>query len=416
MKSIKAISAVALVATLTLAGCSSGANGGDAGGDVTIEFQTGFAVDDGEMTLMKELVSEFEASNQGVTIDLIAAGTDYESDMKVRLAAGTAPDIWNTHGWSLLRYSEFLLPLEDQPWADDVIDSLDETMRNDAGEIFALPTNIDISGLIYNADVLEAAGVDPYGIESWDDFDDAADAVNSDTVSPIYQGGKPLAGALADRVVSGTFDDDDLAEMLDGSFVTPAYEEMLDLVQDWGDSGYFNPDYSSASRDDMAKALAQGQAAFMYGPSLLFDNAWSFNPDANLGFMPIPTTTGAPRYLVGGERTAFGISNKTENPDEAKAFIAFLAENDTALAAASTSPPGLTTATMELGKLQPSFEKWMTEEEVPVLPYFDRVYLPNGSWESMQVTTDVVITGQGTPAQATEQMKSTYDSLRGQSE
>ncbi|WP_160295413.1 ABC transporter substrate-binding protein [Demequina aurantiaca] len=421
MRSVKTASVVALVGALALAGCSSddgdaGSGSGESSGsvDATIEFQTGLAVDDTEAQALKELAAQYEADHEGVTIDLVPAGEDYEANMKVRLAADDAPDIWNTHGWSVLRYGEFLLPLQDQPWADDVIPSLETTMVTADGEIFAMPTNIDISGIIYNADVLKDAGVDPAGIDSWDDFAAAADKVNSDTVSPVYIGGKPLSAAVADRVVSGTFNDNQLTEMTDGTFVSSAYQEMLDIIHSWGEAGYINPDYSSASRDDMAKALAQGQAAFEFGPSLLFDNALSFNPDVNLGFIPMPSNTGGPKYLVGGERTAFGVSKSSENTEVATDFVNFLAENVTDLAAASSSPPGLTTGTMDLGPIQPSFDEWVTEANTPVVPYFDRVYLPNGSWDAMQVTTDSVITEQASTADATEQMKTTFDNLYGQ--
>ncbi len=417
MKSVMATSAVALAAVLALAGCSAGAgSNGSGGGDVTLEFQTGLAVDDSEVQVLKELVAQYESDNAGVTIDLVPAGESYERDIKVRLAAGDAPDIWNTHGWSVLRYSEFLLPLQDEPWAGDVIPSLEDTMINADGELFAMPSNIDISGIIYNADVLDAAGVDPAGIDTWDDFAAAAKAVKSDSVSPVYIGGKPLSAAVSDRVVSGTFSERDLSEMTDGTFVSPAYQDMLDIINGWVDAGFVNPDYSSATRDDMAKALAQGQAAFEFGPSLLFDNALSFNPDVKLGFIPIPSNVGGAKYLVGGERTAFGISNKTEHADAAKDFINFLAENSSELAAASSSPPGLTTGTMDLGPLQPSFDEWVTDAQSPVVPYFDRVYLPNGSWDAMQVTTDSVITKQASPKDATAQMKTTFDSLFGQTQ
>jgi len=62
--------------------------------------------------------------------------------------------------------------------------------------------------------------------------------------------------------------------------------------------------------------------------------------------------------------------------------------------------------------LTASYDAFVKPGDLPLKPYFDRVYLPNGIWDTMVTTTDGVITGQMTPADAVKQMKSSYDSLR----
>lgn len=397
------------VATLSLAGCGNAASSDT----TTLEVQTGLAVDSSEMEMLKELTAGFEEAHPDATIDLVPAGTDYEKDIKVRLASKEFPDIWNTHGWSLLRYGPFLLPLQDEAWAEHLSPALADAMMDDEGNLYAMPTNVDISGILYNKDVLTEAGYEATEIETWDDFIQAAKAIEQNGVSAIYAGGKDMSGAIADRLVPGAFNDAELEEMLSGHFVTQSYSNMLDMVATWRDLGLFNPDYSSATKPDMSKALAQGQAGFMFGPTYLASNALQYNPDANIGFLPMPSINGEPRYLVGGERTAFGISKKTENPKLAKEYLAYLAEpeNLTKMAAASDTPPGLTNADMDLGPLQESYDAFVTQTKTPVVPYFDRVYLPNGMWSTMVTTTDAVITGQAKAESATAEMQTTFDSL-----
>lgn len=411
------VAAASVAATLLLA--LTGCSGGSAESGTTIEFQTNATVDSKLMIALEEVTAAFEEANPGVTIDLVAPSSQYEADMKVRLAAGDAPDIFATHGWSLLRYSEFLEPLQNEAWAANFNPALDSAMRNDAGEFFALPIDTDVAGIIYNADVLTAAGVDPDSISTWDDFAEAAAAVDASGIAPIAVSGKDggPAGNLTDWIVAGAYTPEQLDELSAGSFVDAPYATTLDLIDGWRTSGYFNPDYSSATSDDVSRALADGNAAFVFSQNQAANNALQYNPDANLGFMPVPSLTEQNPYLVGGEFNAFGISKTSEHLDDAKAYLAFLAqpENITVLAESVGNLPGLTDASADLGPLQESFDTHVISGSAPLVPYFDRVYLPNGMWNTMVTTTDSIITGQSSVDQAVTQVDADFTSLWGQS-
>src|SRR5690606_13335171 len=193
------------------------------------------------------------------------------------------------------------------------------------------------------------------------------------------------------------------ADMADGTFVDDAFASGLELIAGWKDAGYFNPDYSSATRTTMSEALAQDLTAFAFGPSAIIQDALLVNPDANLGFIPVPSLVGDAGYLAGGERTAFGISKESEHIDAAKEYLAFLADADNVaeLAAASSSLPGLVDVEADLGVLTSSYALFATDGQAPVVPHFDRVYLPNGAWSTLGTVTDSVITGQASVDDAT---------------
>ncbi len=410
--------AVAATAAMALTACGGGADqSGSAGGgslDVYLDMSQGSPV----YAKMQELVAQFEEQS-GTTIDLSIDGTEsYEKEMKVRLASSNVPDIFSTHGWSLLRYSPFLEPLTDQPWVGDVNKGLDSAMKDQDGNIYALPIEYTVTGLSVNFDVLDEAGVDPESIKTWDDFDAACAKVLAAGKTPIATSGKGSgAGNIADFIASGAFTADEQKSFTDGTFLGDQWTaKVLDLVQDWTDKGYFNPDYSSATDDDVARLFGQGDAAFaMRQPSAL-QAALTLNPDANIGFIPMPSATGD-QYLVGGEGVnAYGVSKDSENKQAALDFLTFLAkpENASALAKATGTYSGLTTATPDLGTLQSSYDKWVAPEQIPTNPFFDRVYLPNGIWDTMIATTDSVITGQSTPEAATQQLADQYQTLYSQ--
>ncbi|AWB96635.1 ABC transporter substrate-binding protein [Agromyces badenianii] len=412
MKStLPGLAAVAVLA-VALTGCSAGDDGG-----TTIEVQTNLGATDPILEVLAEVTEAYTDDHPDIEIDLVPATDTYEADMKVRLASGDVPDIWATHGWSLLRYSEFLEPLNDQPWAKNFNPALAPAMENAEGEFFALPLDTDVAGIVYNRAVLDAAGIDPASLTDWAKFDAALKTLADAGVTPIASSGKDswFAGNIPDFMGSGGFTDEEFQGFLDGEFQADGYASLLDEVAKWQAAGYFNPDYSSATTDDLGRALAEGKTGFIMVQNYIVGTALGFDPDAELGYFPIPSDAGSP-FLVGGEGRAYGVSRTSEHKQEALDYLAFLAEpeNLSQLASAIGGIPGLTDATSDLGVLQASYDEFVAPGDVPLLPYFDRVYLPNGIWDTMVSTTDSIITGQADVPTAVDQMTTSFDSLHGQ--
>jgi raffinose/stachyose/melibiose transport system substrate-binding protein len=283
------------------------------------------------------------------------------------------------------------------------------------GHLYAFPIDLDIAGILYNADVLAEAGVNVESIKTWDDFMAACDAVKATGKTPIYNAGKDRwpTGLYVDWIAPGAMTDDIYAQLLAGTFAPAEYGKSLEMVAKFRDAGYFNPDYSSATTEDIALALAQGEAGFSFLMNFVAVSAYSYNPDAKVGFMPIPAFDGGEPYFISGEKNALGIWKDSENVDVAKAYIAFLAqpENLLKLATSTGSASGLTTVTVDLGGLSQSFELTKT---TPTVPYFDRVYMPNGAWDSIVATTEGVLTAQMTYEESIAKITEDFNSLYAQ--
>lgn len=380
---------------LALVGCGSAP--GSSHTKAELEFQTGQTVDSDFLKQLTTITKNFEAANPGITVNLRPSTSSYESDIKVRLASGNVPDIWWTHGWSLLRYSKFLVPLQGEAWAKNFNPALAPAMKNSHGQFFALPVDTDVAGIIYNKDVLAASGVSAADLTTWDAFGAAAEKIAATGITPITVSGKSNgpAGNLADWIASGAYSTSELARLSNGTFVDAPYTHVLSLIATWQKESLFNPDYVSATSDDMSRALATGKAAFAFAQNTTADAALRYNPKANLGYFAVPSLTGGKPYLIGGEMNAFGISKTSKHLKDAKAFIAYLAKpaNATLLAKAVGSIPGLTNVKPDLGGLQSSYDSMVKSGKYPLVPYFDRVYLPNGMWNTMVTTTDSVVTG-----------------------
>ena len=114
------------------------------------------------------IFEKFMEENPGVKISYTTQGSDYEQLMKARMASNDLPDIFATHGWSVARYSEYLRPLNDQPWAGTVEESFKRNIENADGQIFVLPLNMDQGGLMYNKTLLAELGIEIP--KTWDQF------------------------------------------------------------------------------------------------------------------------------------------------------------------------------------------------------------------------------------------------------
>ena len=219
------------------------------GGTISV-FATSYT--DAKLEMFQEIINDFTAETM--------------------MASNSLPDVWMTHGWSLLRYSEYLKVVNDQPWFDSIDkDSLAGVMADENGNFYALGMSMSISGLIYNKDALDKAGVDPNSIRTWDDFDAACEKLVAAGITPLAIGGSVggnLAGLLGS--VAPTFWTDegakyDLGDSLkDGTFDFDTYAtELYEYLATWMKKGYINEDVLTLDAAGAQQMLGSGEAAFM---------------------------------------------------------------------------------------------------------------------------------------------------------
>lgn len=128
-------------------------------------------------------------------------GEDYEATLKTRMASNELPDVFQTHGWSLLRYKEYLMPLNDEPWISDYDESALGVIQDEDDSIYVLMISELINGTLVNLDICEKAGVDPYAIHTWPEFTQACEKIKAAGYVP--NGTNAQAGVLANP--SGTW-------------------------------------------------------------------------------------------------------------------------------------------------------------------------------------------------------------------
>lgn len=362
------------------------------GDGVTIEFC--YAGTDKRLECMQELCKAF-TEETGINIELVTPNDDYEAVMKTRMSSGDMPDVWETHGYSTTRYKEYSEVLNDEEWVDRMMDTIKPLMVGTDGNIRALPVTQSMLAVVYNADVLEAADVDPAGIVHWDDFREACAKIKESGVTPMFFGGKDshVFGYYYDIAGQSYYVPDgcmypSASELQDGSFDWDTkgacvFEDMAWLAN----NGYVNEDLFSADEDGQVQALANGKCAFSFFDCNMYGYALGYNPDANLGIMPAPGTgTGAATYSP-GEGTCLAIWKDSEVKEEAKQFLDFMArsENLAAFMEASAQIAGLEVG---IDVDDPTYLALLESQEMYAgkaesFNVLDREYITVDIWQSM---------------------------------
>lgn len=363
-----------------------------------------------------EAVCKDYTAMTGVEIEYIAPGASYEEIMKTKMASKDLPDLWTTHGWSVVRYGEYLRPLNDQPFFNDLQEGIKGVITAPNGDVYVLPINIDMAGIIYNATVLEKSGVNPDDIKTWADYEAACDKVKAAGFIPMHIGGKDswTIGQFFDWVAPSFYitndASNDRAAFKDGSFDWTKWADLCNMFKKWFEAGYFNVDCLTSDYLTGAKAYADDKVAFgLYGNNVPAD-ALSANPNVKMGFMPVPALTADDQpTLIGGERLTVGVWKESPNEEAALAFVNYLATPDVMkkIAEADGLPAGLKGIDVDTGMLKPCYDKYGATARV--FPYFDREYLPNGMWDDLCITGAGILSGdKNAVANAVEQMQTSY--------
>lgn len=394
---------------------SGGAAGGTDFSGKKIEVATYLSGD--TLNAYKEVIRGFE-DETGVEVTLDEYGDDYESTMKTRMASNDLPDVFETHGWSLIRYKEYLTDLSNESWAKDLNNAALGVIQDTDGKLYTLMTTGSCLGTAVNMNVCEDAGVDPWEIETWDDFNEACDKIKAAGYTPIANY-FTSAGALANADGSWLnyegeqFDDSDV--MLDGTWDWEDFKVVLDYLQTWFDNGYLYEDCGTIKQADAIERCARNECAFVVGIGTSYQAAVvAQNPDVTMAMIPIcASKEGGARFCGIGEGASFGIWKDTEEMDVCKAFLNYIAENADGINAAAGEISTLPSETTKSYGMQMMEEM---ESHFPNVFYdnlWDRKYMPSGMWNVFQVAAGMFCEDQSDDSkqEIIEYLKENYTDL-----
>ncbi|MGL5928707.1 MAG: ABC transporter substrate-binding protein [Dermatophilaceae bacterium] len=271
-KRLLTLGAGALASTMALAACSSGNvssdDGAADGGAVTLNLAT---VNNGQMKDMEKLKTEYEAANEGVTVNFqVLEEGDLRSAVTADVASGAGQyDVvtigayetpqWGKNGW-LVDLTEPLT--SDASYdVDDILPPVRDAISFE-GKQYAVPFYGESSILMYNKELLGKAGVTLGTNPTWQQVADAAKKVNTPQTSGICMRGKPGWGDLFAPLttVVQTFGGNWYDEQWNATVDTPEWKEAVTFYKTLLDtSGQKDP--VSYSFNECLTALKEGKSA-----------------------------------------------------------------------------------------------------------------------------------------------------------
>lgn len=185
----------------------------------------------------RDNIKRFEEQYE-VTVELeILAYSDLVSSLQARLSGGNAPDVVRLTG--LGEFAADLLPLDKYLGSDFAGEFLDGPMlgvRNNAGEMIAVPSDLTMNGPFINVDMFKEAGVDlpdPENPWKWEEMLEAAKKVKEATGSS-YAFAMDKSGHRLSTILSqyGTAFIGEDGWALDKEKAVKALQPLVDMMAD----------------------------------------------------------------------------------------------------------------------------------------------------------------------------------------
>jgi raffinose/stachyose/melibiose transport system substrate-binding protein len=432
---IAAVSAVAALSFAALTGCAAGGSGGE-GDDVTITWWhngTGEPL----KSFWEGIADEFEAANEGVTVDVQAFQNEELQRTLIpnalQAGEGAAPDlfmVWAEGEIKAQVEAGYLRDLTDD--IPEVIESIGGagTGWNVDGAQYGIPYRYGIEGIWYNKDLFDAAGVTDLPT-NFSEYAEVISQLADSGVAPIGVGagdGWPAAHWWYQFAIKSCSPEalTDAASSLDFSdpcFVT-AGEELKAWMDEWdGDLPFqANPTGTPAQSVPASAAglLASGQTAMeLMGTwhrgevAKLVPGAPADNPPAPewLGWFPVPDiegAEGAPGAAL-GSGDAWGVSQWA--PDATVDLLEFISSVDVQTRFAGTGEIP-TVAGAEAGITDPVLQQIAegTVNAELVVTWLDTQYGPVVG-KAMNDAIVNLMFGSGTPEQIPEAMNAAAATL-----
>lgn len=211
-----------------------------------------------------------------------------------------------------------------------------DTKRPDKN--FTVPMTLTFTGVYYDKKIISDLGITRP--DTWEQFTADLQKVKTQKpdITPLYLGGKdgwtlgqlvqfyPLGGV---QQKLGVLAADKAFSTNDPSLAFDQVGGMQDIfaknIMSLQANGLINKNAVSAPYDSQLDAIANGKAAFVIQGMWALSDILKKNPQADLGFWPLPTMyAGTKPYMIGAPDGKMAISAKSPHQAEAKKFMDFL--------------------------------------------------------------------------------------------
>lgn len=278
-----------------------------------------------------------------VTVETPGSGVDIQATLKGYYLSDKMPDIFVCEASAFDSWSGLCADLSSEKWVTDT----EAAYKDSNKKVIGFPYATEAIGLIYNASVLEKAGIDPKTLTSPEAYEQAFATIDAKKAelgltSVVGYSTEPekLSWSAGNHIM-GNYIDSGLARddtkyidlMNDGGKIDTerftAFSKFIGMLNRYSDPSLL----VSGTYEDQVKNFASGKYAFVtqgswIGSVMTGDNKSEYDAAGNfkVGMAPYAFQSGIDTILTSAP--SWWAVNKEGNVDEAKAFLEWCAGDE----------------------------------------------------------------------------------------
>lgn len=320
----------AVLALSCLTACNSG-DGNEKKGDgkeITLKVFDAHAYGLDEYA---QMTKKFEDSHPGVKVEVQHASNDTDTLLQSRINSGDIPDVFDVEsGTSAQKYYEYAYNwTKDKDVLSKFKPDALETGKDAKGSIMSLPWTYENMGLIYNKDLFNKAGITEPP-KTMDELEAACEKLHSagitafaiaakenwvlQQISTHFMMDKSLgAEGVVKEINSGKLKFKDMKNFKN-------MFRFLDLAVKYGPGKPLEVDWETSEN-----MLANGQAAIIHMGDWCQSTLDSFNPKANLAFLPFPVSDNpGDATMLSSCNWTYIVNKDSKHLDLAKEYLEYI--------------------------------------------------------------------------------------------
>ena len=351
-KYLWAMAMMGTMAALSLAGCSKDTQGTkESAATTALESETEKAespaknsgqpirVVNGKIEIdqpLKAFAKKYqEKTGQEVIIESLGGGVDINGTLKGYLAAGNMPDLFVFGGeGDYQTWKDYMADLSGEEWTTKT----EFGFQSEDGKTVGFPYAVEGYGITYNKNILDAAGVDPTSLTSYDGFLKAFEAIDkkkaelgltavcsvaAESGQMYWSTGNHLFGYyLSGGLKRG---DTTYIDLLKSGQTDPTrlgqFADFMKLLFDYSDKNTL----ISGTYDDQLALWAQGKTAFITQGNWIDPSLPDYQVEFDCGIAPLAFTKEEMKGVLADCPSWWALYNKGTNMDACKAFLTELA-------------------------------------------------------------------------------------------
>jgi raffinose/stachyose/melibiose transport system substrate-binding protein len=340
--------------------------------------------------------------------------TEYNTTLNTALKTDTAADIIHLRPYAAgraLADAGYLEPIDGLPGLDIFTEKQLAASSGTDGKVYGVPYMLSSTQILYNKKIFEKYGLtEP---KTWDEFIQTAEALKSNSVTPLAFGSKEgwvlslMHGAIGPQFYGLDFID----RFIKGEVTlnSPEYLKSIEAMNSL--TPYFPANFEGLGMEDIRTMFATEQTGMVINGHFEIASILSLNPNIEIGAFPVPPVDPNGKASISTwVDGSFAVNKKAKNIDAVKKVLEFMTSQayGTIILNRSKAPspiPGVTTDDELINEIAQLSSTNST-------PYFAVSYLNSGN-PTTKATLETSLQGMYlkklTPQQVVEEVQASVE-------